>query len=229
MKLALETISTCNRFCSTCLRNSHPDREKVAPWFELNLMPMRIIWEAFEQFSKMDFVSKEVCLSHYNEPLMDERIVYIATMAKAYNFDSVYLNTNGDYLVEEVATSLDSILSMIRISTRKEELKSYFQKTKVQFTKGVHIATHFSPKFDTEKLAQENKDKICAEPPKRIIINHKGQYLMCCEDIVGEFYLGSFPETSLLIHEMDKFDIQIGLDKPLGRHKYPYCQTCPRS
>jgi len=227
MKLALETISSCNRMCRTCLRNSYPDRDKVADWFdEPKYLPMEIIMEAFKQFSAM--IGDKVCLSHYNEPLMDERIGKIARLATAFSFSSIYLNTNGDFLTKEVAASLDGVLSQIKISTRKDEFKSLFHKTEVVFTSDEHIATHFSPKFDVVKMAQENKDKVCAEPQKRFIINHKSQYLMCCEDIVGEFHLGTFPETSLEIHSMDKFSMQIELDKPRGRHKYPYCQSCPR-
>jgi len=100
--LDLETISTCNRVCPTCIRNSHPDREAVASFFTPNYLPMDVIHEAFEQSIKMGFRGS-VILSHYNEPLMDERLPEIAKLAKSYPFKSVFLNTNGDFITEELA------------------------------------------------------------------------------------------------------------------------------
>lgn len=68
--LDLETISTCNRTCPTCLRNSHPDREAMKSWFELRYLEVEIIEEALRQVRELGFVGG-VRLSHFNEPLMD--------------------------------------------------------------------------------------------------------------------------------------------------------------
>jgi hypothetical protein len=176
-----------------------------------------------------------VCLSHYNEPLMDDRIPVIARVAKSYGFDTIYLNTNGDLLTKEIAKSLDGVLDKIRFSTRKEKFKSMFQKTEVVFTEHGHIATHFSPKFDVEKLAEQHRNNPCFEPARRIIINHKQNFLLCCDDIIGEFddvmgefNLGTFPNTSLKEFLENRSKIVNNLEKPSGRNKYEHCSTCPR-
>lgn len=228
MKLALETISTCNRRCPTCLRNSYSDRERVASWFEPSLLPLGRINMALEQYAALPKTDSTVCLSHYNEPLMDDRISVIARVAKSYGFDTIYLNTTGDLLTKEIAKSLDGVLDKIRFSTRKEKFKSMFQETEVVFTEHGHIATHFSPKFDVEELAEQHRDRPCFEPDKRIIINHQQQFLLCCDDLVGEFDLGTFPETSIGEFLLDRSHIVRQLKKPYGRKKYPYCSTCPR-
>ena len=234
MKLALETISTCNRVCPTCLRNSYPNKQAVSFWFDHKLLPIDIIVEALDQFAAMDFHKKgkkDICLSHYNEPLMDARIAGIAIMAKSYRqFDCVYLNTNADFLTDEIAKSLDGVLDRIRISTRKDKFKSLFQETEVFFTEHEHIATHFSPEFNVKKLAKQHRGNLCNEPVKRIIINHRQQFLLCCDDIVGNFNLGTFPKTSLEDYWFGKKHTQIAanLAKPGGRNKYKYCSICPR-
>ena len=70
MNLDIETIGNCNRRCPTCIRNSHPDREKLESWFENNLLPETVIYSAVDDVMKMGF-DGHICLSHYNEPLMD--------------------------------------------------------------------------------------------------------------------------------------------------------------
>ena len=228
MKLALETMSTCNRVCPTCLRNSYPDRQKVASWFEPSLLPLSRINMALEQYAALPDTDSTVCLSHYNEPLMDDRIPVIARVAKSYGFSCIYLNTTGDLLTEEIAKSLDGVLDKIRFSTRKDKFKSMFQKTEVIFTEHGHIATHFSPKFDVEELAEQHRDRPCFEPDRRIIINHKQQFLLCCDDLVGEFDLGTFPGTSIKEFLERRSSIIDDLSSLGGRNKYSYCSTCPR-
>ncbi|MBE9478882.1 MAG: hypothetical protein IMY80_02870 [Chloroflexi bacterium] len=229
MKLALETISTCNRVCPTCLRNSYPDREKVASWFEPSLLPMGIINKAFEQYAALPKTDSTVCLSHYNEPLMDARIPVIARVAKSYGFARIYLNTNGDFLTDEIAKSLDGVLDRIRISFRKGKFDSLFQKTEVVYTEYGHIATHFSPEFDVEKLSGQYRNNPCFEPARRIIINHEQRFLLCCEDIVGEFDLGTFPGTSIEEFLERRTPIIDDLSTPGGRNKHKYCFICPRA
>ena len=229
----LETSSLCNRACPTCIRNSNPDRESVQSWFEHNLMPMRTIKEFARQYHEQGFSSK-VCLCYYNEPLLDPRIVGIAEYLKASGIQYLYLVTNGDHLTEYMAKRLDGVLDRITVSlyydrdsrkNKKAQMRSLFKKTKV-WIKGQHMDTHFNPG------AIPLNDQPCKQQrvSTRLIINHKGEYCLCCDDLTGLFDLGTFPETSLkeywfgekhtsLVH-----DLQI----PGGRNKYPYCSTCPR-
>lgn len=238
--LDLETISTCNRTCPTCIRNSHPNREAVKSWFEPHYLPMDVIRDALDQVAAMGFKGG-VCLSHYNEPLMDERIPEIAHLAKSYGqFYPVFLNTNGDFINSELVRYLDNALDRIIItlymdepkkSERKEWLESLFAHTEVQvITQSEHIPTHFSPKFPVKQLAEKHIDRTCIEPQLRVIINHRQQYLLCCDDVIGNFDLGTFPEISIKDFWFGKKRTQImeDLKQRGGRRNYGYCSTCPR-
>jgi len=238
--LDLETSSRCNRYCSTCLRNSHPDREALKTWFMPYLLPMDIIKEAFDQCVELGFTGG-VCLSHYNEPLMDDRIPEIGELAKSYNqFSSVFLNSNGDFLTEELAKDLDGKLDKIIVSLymkeplkseRAEWIKSLFKKTHPEIiTMSDHIATHFSPKFDIDALIAKNINHSCVEPRIRVIINHRRQYLLCCDDVIGNFDLGTFPEISIKDYWFGEKRTKIESDLRYsgGRKNYSYCSTCPR-
>ena len=108
-----EIFSLCNRTCPTCIRNSHPDRQALQSWFELEYLPIKVIKDALEQCIDLGFIGS-VCLSHYNEPLMDERISDIARMVRNYDqFSKVYFHSNGDLLNEDLASDLDGALDEI--------------------------------------------------------------------------------------------------------------------
>jgi hypothetical protein len=209
-------------------------------WFEPNLLPIEIIEEALDQCVDMGF-TKGVCLSHYNEPLMDTRISEIAGMVTSYgNFFPVFLNTNGDFIDEELAQSLDGRLDKIIVtlymdepvkSRRAEWIKSLFHATETQIiTMSDHIATHFSPAFELEKLVEKNKSHPCSEPQMRVVINHRRQYLLCCDDVIGNFDLGTFPEISIEDYWFGEKHMSImnNLKNTGGRLQYDYCSTCPR-
>jgi len=237
--LDLETVSICNRHCPTCIRNSHPNKEATSSWFEYNLLPMETIVEALNQCSDLGFTGG-VCLSHYNEPLKDERIAEIARIVKAYEqFHPIYLHTNGDFLTEALANSLDGVLDKILVSLymsepkkseRAEWVKSLFHTTyATPLTASWHIATHFSPKFDVKALAESHRGRACPEADIRVIINHRSQFLLCCDDFIGNFNLGYFPETSIKDYWFGKrLTIAKDLREAGGRNKYSYCITCPR-
>lgn len=235
-----ETISTCNRTCPTCIRNSHPNRDALQSWFEPNLLPLEVIKEALDQCTELGFAGG-VCLSHYNEPLMDERLPEIAELVKSYGqFNLVFINTNGDFLTEELAQDLDGLLDKMIVtlymdepvkSQRAEWIKSLFQSTYVEIiTQSNHIATHFSPVFDVKELAEKHKNHTCPEPRIRVIINHRRQYLLCCDDVIGNFDLGTFPEISIKDCWFGEKHMSImnTLNTAGGRLNYSYCSTCPR-
>jgi hypothetical protein len=229
--ICLETSSMCNRTCGTCIRNSHPDRNAVKSWFEEHFMSMRMIHEFIRQYNGF---KSQVCLNYYNEPLMDPRIVDIAKMLKKGRVGYLYICTNGDFLTKELAEQLDGVLDRITVSLycgrkkrrlRAPHFESMFKKTRV-WIKGTHMETHFNPK-GTRLI-----ERICGQQRSntRLVVNHKGQYLMCCDDLTNEFGFGTFPETTLKEywfgekHSKIMGDLQI----PGGRKKYKYCQTCPR-
>ena len=238
--LDLETSSMCNRRCPTCIRNSHPLKLATASFFTVTLLPMDVIKKAFDQCAEIGF-DGSVCLSHYNEPLLDSRLPDIVRLAKSYSqFHSVFLNSNGDLLTPELSKELDGVLDKIIVSLYMEEpmkseraelLSSYFHKTEAQMnTMSDHIATHFSPGFDVVALAEENKFYPCREPQMRVVINHRRQFLLCCDDVVGNFDLGTFPETSIKDYWFGEKHSKIVKDLAGigGRTKYDYCYTCPR-
>lgn len=229
--LDIETSSACNRHCATCIRNSNPNRSEVASWLSQHLLPLPTIASILEEASSMGFRGR-LYLSHFNEPLLDPRIVEIANMARSCGRFTVSLVTNGDLLTQELAARLDGVLHRIVVSlydigrealrVRKLWLNHVFRKTQV-WIRGVHVPAHFSPTI------HQHVDEPC-EHTQRVIINHRGDYLLCCEDMIGHFDLGRFPEVDLPSYwagEKRK-EVTTALSQPGGRHRYAYCESCPR-
>jgi len=221
------------------LRNSHPDRDAVASWFEKNYLPEELIYEAIDQALSMGFRGG-VCLSHYNEPMMDERLPGIAHKVRSYQeLSTVHLNTNGDFITPELAAELDGALDFMIItlymnepkrSERAEWIKSLFQKTEVRIrVNNGHVATYFSPAFNLDELIQRFSPQACEQPDIRVIINHRRQYLLCCDDLIGNFDLGTFPEVGIGNYwNGKKQEIAETLSEMGGRSWHPYCAICPR-
>lgn len=235
----IETQSTCNRVCNTCIRNSHPDRDAVAPWFSKNQMHAAAIQEILVQLKALDYQGS-VCLSHYNEPLQDERIVTIAQAVSAFfPKNQVFLHTNADFMTEEIAAGLDGYLHHLTVALYMDEpkkseraawIKTLFKKSEVIFTGGVHIPTHFTPGFDLKALIKQKINEPCFEPTYRMVLNHRGQMMLCCDDLIGNFDLGTFPKQSIeeLWFSPKHQEIYLALQQPGSRKNYAYCRNCPR-
>lgn len=237
-QLEIETRSSCNRACPGCLRNSYPDRAATAPWFEPHQLPTEVIERLFTEALALGFRGP-VCLQHYNEPLEDSRISSLARRARTVGLPFVFICTNGDLVTSERAKELDGAFDQIVValyidepahSRRRAWIERQFKRTVLQFTAGTHMPTHFSPLFDVRSLAARHVERPCSEPRKRMIVNHRGEMLLCCDDMVGQFRLGSVYERSLgaLWYSEEHQHLVRRLEMPGGRSVHPHCQSCPR-
>lgn len=240
--LEIETHSECNRRCPTCLRNSIPDKDATASWFSPNSLSMDDIKRVLEQSKTMGF-NNEVCLSHYNEPLMDERIVDIALLVRSMGFRQIFLASNADFLTEELAAKLDGVVDYIgfafymdepNLSKRMAWTKTLFKKTRISMGIGApeeqHMVTHFSPIGDLIQLGKKHQDLRCLRPLRRMIVNHRGQMLLCCDDMIGHYDLGTIHESSVeeLWYGEKHQHLVRELMSPGGRAVHPHCLSCPR-
>jgi MoaA/NifB/PqqE/SkfB family radical SAM enzyme len=235
--IEIETASMCNRKCETCLRQNIPDKALIQPWHERHLMPMETITAVFAELGEIAY-DGNIYLNHYNEPLLDPRLPQIAKLARQMVPNAALcLHTNGDLMTAEMAGKLDGVLHWLVFSAyddkdrdeREARMARLFDVTPVDMTHGVHMMTHFYP--GAEERAAEFLHHACIEPMRRLILNHRGQMLLCCSDVVGRFDLGTFPERSLveLWNSPKHIEIILNLSELGGREKYEYCRACPRS
>jgi hypothetical protein len=241
-RLELETSAWCNRTCPGCIRNSEPDRGSVASWFDKDArLPMEDIERVFRETKAMGW-SGELCVSHYNEPLWDDRLVDIIKLARSFgHFTRIFFCSNADYITEELASQLDGLVNDIGFSfymgdpirsQRKKWVKSLFKKTDAQVGDGDHMLTHDSPLTnDLVSITRRASGKPCHLPQLRFIVNHRGQMLMCCDDLTGHFDLGTIHD-GLTVEELwyskKHQDLVTALMNPGGRSVHQRCMSCPR-
>lgn len=171
---------------------------------------------------------------------MDERLPRIAHAVRAYDdLATVHLNTNGDFITEKLAEELDGALNFMIVSLymdepmrseRAEWIRSLFQKTVPRIKLSArHDITHFSPMPGHDESIETIKNDVCEQPGIRVIINHRRQYLLCCDDLIGNFDLGTFPEVGIEEYWNGKRqEIAQTLSDRGGRSWHPYCKICPR-
>ncbi len=229
-RLEIETISSCNRRCPTCLRNAYPDKDATARYFTRppQALSATTVRSILTQAADLGFTGA-VVLSLYNEPLLDWRLPQFAAFAKSLDcFAEIFICTNGDYLTPARAVELDGVLDSIRIALydkpeRGPEMRSWFSKTRVTLTGGRHIPRHYTPG------APSYPDQPCEmESQLRCMIASDGTLRLCCEDIAGGWNLGSVRERTLesLWYGEPHRSILERLQHAGGREGY--CKTCPQ-
>lgn len=247
-ELSIETVGSCNRTCPTCERNSWPDRDAVAGRFgKQQRMPDDLFRKVVDDAVDMGFTGW-VNLQHYNEPLQDPRIADLARYAKDKGvFAEVYMHSNGDLLTPRKAAALDGVLDKIVVAlydetggqpllgeardARREVIAGMFAKTRVEWATGFHIITHYSPYTNLAEWIGISRPMPCRrEVQLRMIIDYRGEMLLCCEDITGLWKLGNVRDQSLadLWYSPKHTEIIETLAQPGGREAYGFCRICPR-
>ena len=250
-RIEIETQSTCNRKCVWCIRNSDPDKVATAPWFKKTQLPVEIIDKIIDESLAIGFKPRnnyDICINHYNEPMMDKRLVDIIKRIKSKANFGIFCGSNADYLTKKLAGELDGLIDEIgftlyyggeKFIKRRDHIKTLFNKTKITICDGSNdetypMLTHYNPIVkDVNEIAKSRQSNICRHPLKRLIINHLGEMLMCCDDLTGNFKLGSIYENTVeeLWYGEKHQRLVAALQKPNGR-KVPgneHCLTCPRS
>lgn len=247
-ELSIETVGSCNRTCPTCMRNSYPNRAAVATRFGVQQrLPDELFAKVIDEAVALGYRGA-VNLQHFNEPFQDPRIGRLAAYAKAQGvFSEVYMHSNGDLVTRRKAAEVDGVLDMIRIalydetggqpmpepaaSERRALIASWFTRTRLEWTDGLHVITHFSPYVNLDEAIAAARPMACRrEVGLRMIIDHRGEMLLCCDDIAGLWGLGNIADHTLeeLWFGEKHMSILATLAEPGGREAYGFCRICPR-
>ena len=246
--LIIETAGACNRTCGSCLRQTHPKREgTVIPLLRTvqhkpgrsELMPQELFVKIVGEAAELGFKGR-VTLQFFNEPLLDERLVDLAEHVRVMLPQSpLWMCSNMDLMTKELAARLDGVLNRINValympadkqSARERLLRSWFSKTNLFFTQGVHVVTHHSPSEQLSELISKVIDQTCRHYNRMLIVNWDGSISHCCEDVAAEFALGNLADMSVSdfwFGERNKHLVST-LSQPGGRREFDYCSSCPR-
>jgi radical SAM protein with 4Fe4S-binding SPASM domain len=233
-RFSIETCSGCTRTCATCMRQTYPDRDRIHAWLgKGERMPLPVIQRVLTELWDMGY-RDAVGLNQYNEPLMDNRLPEIARFAQSLGFHRVTIITNGDLLTPGLAKELDGAITHITVSgydntAPTEEMYGWFEKTHISFSGGQHRLSHYSPSPALKGAIERFRLQPCYRHSRNLIVNHQGDCLMCCEEIVSEFGIGNVYRQPLadIWNGRRRQQIIRDLSKPGGRLKHPHCSICP--
>lgn len=118
-----------------------------------------------------------------------------------------------------------------KAAERMTIISSWFSKTSLEWTGGTHVITHFSPYSNVQDEIAVCRPMPCRrEVNLRIIIDFRGEMLLCCDDIAGLWDLGNVRDHTLeeLWNSDRHTEIVQTLSVSGGRESYGYCRICPR-
>lgn len=252
-RLQIESSAMCNRSCWFCPRIYDASGKYLddAGNAVHHKMPTNIILGLLDQAQAIGFTGR-VGFHHYSEPLLDPRNLDLAREARSRGMQPC-LVTNGDVLKRspnkcgKVCQVYDHIVIGLYDYESDEELdqeKAFWTKQlpvpRLEFspigpsTGRVHsvVAPRAIVPHDARIRAPDltYKNAPCHRPLIRMIVQHDGEVALCCEDVHGEFQLGTIYAESLEQIWQSERHIEIVQDLIAGnRENYDLCKCCPAS
>lgn len=183
----VETMSVCNRKCSYCPVSKYP-----RPY---GLMPTETYKKIVNQLSDIGF--KLILAPHfYNEPLMDKRLPeLISYTRKKLPEVRIKIFTNGDFLTEELYTKLiDNGVDEFFITDHDNS----FKKNKEIKGKRTIYRLQKENLSNRGGLIKVNSPKKKNCKLRTLVIDYKGNVVLCCNDYFSKHSFGNVNERNIM-------------------------------
>jgi len=227
--VVIETSSFCNRKCKFCPVSIAP-RGKI-------FMDESIFNKIIKELSDINYQGA-IYLHLYNEPLCDPKIVEKVRKTKlSVPKSQIKMNSNGDYLTRELLIELyNAGLDQLNLSIYGKKIPNHIQRITSEVNSHVkkilnimiqdslmgNRAGALKNVIITEPLRAD-----CYSPSYDVVINYKGDYIICCEDYYGESALGNVKEIALMeIWNGKKYKYIRYLLRKKRRKEIPICKNC---
>ncbi len=204
-------------------------------------MERELFISIINQLSNLNFSGKLNLYSN-NEPLLDERIIEFAEIARLNLPDGhIHLFTNGTLLTVEMFQKLIPNLDFLLIDnyhdndTLNDPVQDIFDfiKEKQEFHKKVKIRLIRKNAIRTTRGGQApNKSKIsnltspCISPFNTFIVRPDGKISLCTRDALGTYTLGDLTKQSIVEIWNGKEFWTIRNKILQGRNKLNLCKDC---
>jgi radical SAM protein with 4Fe4S-binding SPASM domain len=225
-RIEIEAYGFCNRQCDYCFNNDRfPQRER-------GIMSKETFHKILTDLEKLKYCGM-LTPTFYGEPLLDQRLPELIEFSKKILPNCfIQIFTNGDMLQEKLFRIL------IEKGVNHFEITNHDNCEKLELTllkNKYPIYINLMNWNDVCKIDRAGKifqrgaalDTPCLRPSKYMIINWKGDVLLCCQDFYGEYVMGNVNDDSLLtIWNNDKFkEYREKLAKG-QRMEIPICKNC---
>jgi 8-amino-3,8-dideoxy-alpha-D-manno-octulosonate transaminase len=192
----IETNAVCNRKCSFCF---YADR---FPKRELGMMQEETYKKIIDDLSVMKFRGR-LSPHSYGEPLLDKRLPALMEYTrKKLPFCKISIRTNGDFLNEDLlVTLLNKGVDHFLITNYDDEetppLTALARKYPVPMT--LRSYRDFRKIDRAGEIFRNGKAiaKVCLRPSSALVVNWKGNVVLCCQDFYQNHCFGNIREKSL--------------------------------
>ncbi len=224
----IETYAYCNRQCHFCFNHdSFPSREK-------GIMDETMFYGFIDQLAALNFAGR-ISPILYGEPLLEKRLIpFIEYMETNLPYAEIWLNTNGDYLTDEIMQQLiQAGLDCVFVTNYDDEAKPNLDALAEKYNETIvyrrmserRIVNRAGSLMDRESTRQ---DLPCLRPTGQLVVNWKGDVLLCCNDYYAKYSFGNLKDVSVLdAWQSPAFDsYRDMLRKKGGRAKIDLCKNC---
>ena len=224
----IETYAFCNRKCDFCFNSEHlPDRDK-------GIMKEGLYFKIIDELASINYAGR-ISPHFYGEPLLDKRLTKFVSYARE-SCPNAYIRfgTNGDFLTRDLLVELvDSGVSRVLITNYDDIEKENLIKLSQEFSdyvvlrsyKDIRLVNRAGAIFDKEN---PNIDKPCLRPSSQLVVNWKGNVLLCCNDYYEQHIFGNVNDkTTFEIWKSKEFKkYRKLLKKQGGRRQIDICRNC---
>ncbi len=222
----IETNSICNRTCEFCF--NHPRFEKR----KQGKMTVELWHKIIDQLAEIHF-SGRIGPHFFNEPLLDDRLPDLIEYArKKLPYAWIQINSNGDFLSEEVLLNLYTKgVNYFFITDYDEIEKTELKDLENKYPALISIAKN-SEMWRTDRggeIFHKKKmlDTPCLRPSSQIVINWEGEVLLCCMDYYARYSFGNLKDHDLFSIWWDKKFISVRQKIRQSRQQgFPVCYNC---
>lgn len=224
----IETYGYCNKKCDFCFNS------KDRPNRDVGIMNENLWHKIIDELASIKFTGR-ISLHFYGEPLLDKRLHSLIKYARdKCPYALIQFNSNGLLLTEKSLKKLIKAgVDNIRITDYEKPQQEKLKVLSKKYHYWINLRT--VDEFEKENRAgmifekqNENADKPCLRPSYQLVINWKGEVLLCCNDFYAKHCFGNVTNEKIIdIWNKDEFaNIRISLQKPNSRKKIDFCKNC---
>jgi radical SAM protein with 4Fe4S-binding SPASM domain len=226
VSLNIETIGICNRKCDFCFFHERfPKRES-------GIMSEKTYKRIIDDLSTIKFKGR-ISPHSYGEPLLDRRLPMLMeyTRKKLPNC-FIEISTNGDLLTAELFNKLIAKgVDYFIITNYDDEEKPYLKFISEKYPYYVYLRNYKDfKKIDKAGRIFNKKlqyDIPCLQPSNQLVVNWKGDVVLCCCDFYGEYVMGNVNDSKLLdIYNSRKYLYYKNNLIKGQRSSIPICKHC---
>ncbi len=192
----IETYGYCNRSCEFCFNNPRFEQR------EKGVMPSALWKKIIDELSALHYYGR-ISPHFFGEPLLDKRLPDLISYAREKCPNSyILIVSNGDILDNSTFLKLISAgVNRFYITNYSEKLSSTIQELVDKYPAYISVR-HYTDFYKIDRAGMlfergSSVKKPCLSLFGQLVINWKGQVVLCCMDYYAKYIFGSASERRI--------------------------------